>query len=678
MLHRGEILKLTSGGQIAEFWAKFAAGGFGKTAHSVDLGVDAIEAEDIEEKEGDEGKKHRDAVRYATGVLKAQSTRANRARLPPALEAVSGFLLSSNGAAAQPPFAAVLSVVVSNLVKSTPSSARVFANAILSSTNGGWGAHGTGAGGSSVADQIEQQRAYVASFPVMPVTAEELALVFPAGGVANQVTHSADGEAAVETVHTSASSRAPPSGLDAVASASSHLQYLVLDSRAENSFLFARLPTAIHIGSTIGFDLQQLQSTIQGLQDAWASHLTIMGTGRSIVEELNLLKLISMRLVEKGFPHVSIVDGGFKACIPFLKSGSMEYVQSPQRQREGAAPQQKSSPNQHQDPNVTRTTLASSEEIVGEIASQATVFKDQAAVIGGRAAEQAVVLKDKAAVGLKKTGENLSVAAGTAAVWGAGIWSKLSEKVTTGVASAKDQIQKARDTTTTAGIIPNSGQNDSSSSATTFSPPLAPTNASHSDAPKAGSRPTSTTNFNHQDSSAARLTSDNDAEVFVTTTDDADNDEDLGLILSVAPTSKVSIPPTQSSAARASVLAASPPTSNSNRAGSADNSEILTGTVVGSKAPAETEEPKPQESEEGKADEAIPAEEAPVPAASSPVAKAPPANTIDDLFDDMVAAPAPTTSASPKATKPAATTAAPKPPTKSTGNTFDDIFGEDF
>lgn len=692
MLHRGELLKLTDGEQIANFWGKFAAGGFAKGTSAIDLGV-PIAIESSTSKEGEEGTLS-GAKRFTTSVLKAQALNENKERLPPALESIAPFLLSTKEDEARSvPLSALLSIVVSNLSKNTPSSARVFANAILSSTNGGWGAHGSGAGGSSVADQIEQQRAYVASFPVMPVTAEELALVFPAGASATSVTKQAEnGDEVVETVHTAASSRAPPSGLDASASSHSHLQYLVLDSRAENSFLFARLPTAIHIGSTIGYDAEQLQSTIRGLQDAWSSHLTIMGTGRSIVEELNLLKLIAMRFVEKGFPHVSIIDGGFKACIPFLKAGTMEYVQSPQRQqREGvAATGPNAIPSVSDTANVQRTTLNSTEEIAGEIVSQASVIKEQAAVIGGKAAEQAVVLKEKATVGLKKTGENLSEAASTAAVWGASVWSKFSEKVSTGVASAKDQIQKARENTTAT----SSNNNNKESLAGPSSPPLAPTHASDTSNP----RPTSNSNFNQMQNQQG-----DDSNVFVTTTDAGDdNDEDLGLIMSVAPTSKVALSSTQSAAARDAIMT-SPPVSGSGPTRQANNqkseeAEILTGKIVSGNVKASepqaspvadnTPEIPPSNPKEAIEKEENGDEKDQEVAPKSPTAKAPEpprassTNVIDDLFEDIVPAATtkPTTSASPKATKPATTTAtAPaKTATKSTGNAFDDIFGEDF
>eukprot|EP00658_Telonema_sp_P-2_P022940 TRINITY_DN19188_c0_g1_i3.p1 TRINITY_DN19188_c0_g1~~TRINITY_DN19188_c0_g1_i3.p1 ORF type:complete len:406 (+),score=58.51 TRINITY_DN19188_c0_g1_i3:141-1358(+) len=130
------------------------------------------------------------------------------------------------------------------------------------------------------------------------------------------------------------------------------LRYIILDTRSENSFLFARLPTAIHMGSDVGFDRAMMRSSLRKVNPIRFSHLTVMGTGRPIVEESNLLKFLTFSLLEGdtiqppkanssdgdatpaaefvgGLPYVSSVDGGFKACVPYIKAGSMECVKSP-------------------------------------------------------------------------------------------------------------------------------------------------------------------------------------------------------------------------------------------------------------------------------------------------------------------------------------------------------------
>ena len=108
-----------------------------------------------------------------------------------------------------------------------------------------------------------------------------------------------------------------------------HLHFVILDCRSESSFNFARLPTAIHVGGEIGFDNSLLRGMVERFNSARGSHLCILGTGRSLTEEVNLLKIIGLHLVQSGFPFVSVADGGFKAVIPYIKKGQIEYVRSP-------------------------------------------------------------------------------------------------------------------------------------------------------------------------------------------------------------------------------------------------------------------------------------------------------------------------------------------------------------
>lgn len=119
-----------------------------------------------------------------------------------------------------------------------------------------------------------------------------------------------------------------------------HIPYVILDCRSADSFQFARLPTALHVGDTIGFDQQLLAKLKSKFENAKGSHLCILGTGRALVDEINLLKLVLLHLVQAGFPYVSIAVGGFKAMIPFIKEGKVEYVRgqrTPKRTASGAA-----------------------------------------------------------------------------------------------------------------------------------------------------------------------------------------------------------------------------------------------------------------------------------------------------------------------------------------------------
>lgn len=92
------------------------------------------------------------------------------------------------------------------------------------------------------------------------------------------------------------------------------------------SFRFARLPTAVHIGATIGYDPKKLENIVKQFESAKGSHFTLFGTGRRLPDEENLLKVIAMRFLTRGFPHISIAPGGFKDCIKYISSDQIEYV----------------------------------------------------------------------------------------------------------------------------------------------------------------------------------------------------------------------------------------------------------------------------------------------------------------------------------------------------------------
>lgn len=114
----------------------------------------------------------------------------------------------------------------------------------------------------------------------------------------------------------------------------SSLHYIVIDCRSIDSFKFARLPTAIHIGTNIRYDEKRMNEIIKQYESAKGSHFTIFGTGRQIQDELNLLKLIAMKFIQNGFPHVSITTDGFKGCIKYITSNQIEYVQDEKKEEE--------------------------------------------------------------------------------------------------------------------------------------------------------------------------------------------------------------------------------------------------------------------------------------------------------------------------------------------------------
>ena len=109
-------------------------------------------------------------------------------------------------------------------------------------------------------------------------------------------------------------------------SQNSKVKYLVIDCRSVKSFQYARLPTAIHVGTRVGYDNDKMKAILSKFEDAKGSHFVIFGTGRKLPEEENLLRVIAMKFVTGGFPHISIAVDGFKGCIKYMTSNLIEYV----------------------------------------------------------------------------------------------------------------------------------------------------------------------------------------------------------------------------------------------------------------------------------------------------------------------------------------------------------------
>lgn len=111
------------------------------------------------------------------------------------------------------------------------------------------------------------------------------------------------------------------------------LSYIVVDCRSRQSFETASLPTAIHVGDDVDFDKTKLDRLALTLGDTKGSHLCIFGTGRPIVEEFNLLKMVALHLVRCGFPYVSI--GGFRTLLPLIKAQAITIIGTPKSGMEG-------------------------------------------------------------------------------------------------------------------------------------------------------------------------------------------------------------------------------------------------------------------------------------------------------------------------------------------------------
>lgn len=104
------------------------------------------------------------------------------------------------------------------------------------------------------------------------------------------------------------------------------INYTIVDCRARVSFDAARLPTAVHAGDDIGFDTEKINKLVLTLSTTRGGHLCVFGTGRQITEEINLLNVVTLRLVHGGFPYVS--SGRFRTVIPLMKTNEITMVKS--------------------------------------------------------------------------------------------------------------------------------------------------------------------------------------------------------------------------------------------------------------------------------------------------------------------------------------------------------------
>jgi hypothetical protein len=122
------------------------------------------------------------------------------------------------------------------------------------------------------------------------------------------------------------------------------LRYVVLDCRSEKSFNYARLPTAVHIGTKVGYDAELMRAITDRFTSARGSHFCVLGTGRGLTEENNLLNVLALQFVQAGFSQIAIVEEGFKGIIPSIKDGSIEFVQTLTPEQEAAQQMQTPSP----------------------------------------------------------------------------------------------------------------------------------------------------------------------------------------------------------------------------------------------------------------------------------------------------------------------------------------------
>lgn len=107
-------------------------------------------------------------------------------------------------------------------------------------------------------------------------------------------------------------------------------EYIIVDCRSKESYEYVRLPTAVLVGDVLSYQQEELATAMERLESCRGRALALFGTGRPIVEEMNLLKVLALYMVtRKRFPFVCIVPGGFKTTIPLVRSGVIDAVMSP-------------------------------------------------------------------------------------------------------------------------------------------------------------------------------------------------------------------------------------------------------------------------------------------------------------------------------------------------------------
>mmetsp|Transcript_7562 Transcript_7562/g.11223 ORF Transcript_7562/g.11223 Transcript_7562/m.11223 type:complete len:571 (+) Transcript_7562:19-1731(+) len=108
-----------------------------------------------------------------------------------------------------------------------------------------------------------------------------------------------------------------------------HLLYSIIDCRSLYSFDYIRLQHSTHIGSHIKYDKEQIQKAIAKFDDTSGDHFVIFGTGKDLFKEQNLLKLITLELLKKGFAYLSFAPGGFEEVIKYISNNQIKYIEGP-------------------------------------------------------------------------------------------------------------------------------------------------------------------------------------------------------------------------------------------------------------------------------------------------------------------------------------------------------------
>lgn len=108
------------------------------------------------------------------------------------------------------------------------------------------------------------------------------------------------------------------------------IEFIIVDCRSQRSFDFAHLPTAVFAGDCISFDEDKMNTLMERLRPLKGTHISLFGTGRAeVAQEDNLLKVIALHLVMRGFPFVSVVVGGFRGVIPLIRENRIRVLLDP-------------------------------------------------------------------------------------------------------------------------------------------------------------------------------------------------------------------------------------------------------------------------------------------------------------------------------------------------------------
>ncbi|CAD2218276.1 hypothetical protein AGDE_09811 [Angomonas deanei] len=188
------------------------------------------------------------------------------------------------------------------------------------------------------------------------------------------------------------------------ATRSAALDYVVIDSRARVSYEHANLPGSIFVGDVAGYDQERLEQLVSRVEEkAKGSHVCVLGTGRAIDEEKNLLKLIAMQLVRKHLPYVGLLYVGFKGLIPMIKQKMIvANLQHPEDMAEETAPLFTNAAL-----DAALDTISSNLPTSEEVRQRAEEVRQKAEELGSLAKERAEAARS----------------------WGLGVFSQLQEKI---------------------------------------------------------------------------------------------------------------------------------------------------------------------------------------------------------------------------------------------------------